>query len=376
MQRLDRLATGEEGRMRRRRFVAGSAAGAVLGSGALAAPAIAQGRVAWNMVMPWPRNTPGVGVNAQRFVDDVAAMSDGRLAITLYAAGELVPPFEALDAVQQGAADLAHGAPYYWVGKSQALNYFTTIPFGLTATELAAWLEFGEGRPLWEEVYEPFGVVPFYAGSSGVQAGGWFRRPIETVADLNGLKFRIAGLGGEVMRRLGVNVVLLPPGEIQPALSSGAIDGAEWIGPWNDRAFGLFRVAKHYYVPAFHEPGPGLEIIVNRDKYEALPADLQAVLRVAAAAAAHRTLADFTYHNIVSFEPLLAEEGVELHTFSDEIVQALGEKTREVLDELAASDPLTGRVHASFSDFLRQAERYNRVFDRKMLEMRSLVWEG
>jgi TRAP-type mannitol/chloroaromatic compound transport system substrate-binding protein len=352
--------------MQRRGFVRGAVAG--LGAGGLAAPAIAQGREQWNMVMPWPRNTPGVGKGAQRFAEDVTAMSEGRLAIRLFAAGELVPPFESLDAVQQGAADIAHGTPYYWVGKSKALNYFTTIPFGLTATELAAWIEFGEGKELWEEVYAPFGIKPFYAGSSGVQAGGWFKRPIESVADLDGLKFRIAGLG--------VNVVLLPPGEIMPALTSGAIDAAEWIGPWNDRAFGLYKVAKHYYVPAFHEPGPGLEIIVNRERYDALPGDLQKIIEIAAAASAHRTLADFTFHNIATFDPLLAEEGVELHTFPDDVVRALGRTTREVLEEIAATDPLTGKVHRSFSDFLSKADRYNRHFDQRMLEMRGLALAG
>jgi TRAP-type mannitol/chloroaromatic compound transport system substrate-binding protein len=361
--------------MQRRDFVAAAASGIVTGGTMLAAPAIAQSREQWNMVMPWPRNTPGVGVGAQRFADDVNVMSEGRLEITLFAAGELVPPFESLDAVQQGAADMAHGTPYYWVGKSKALNYFTTIPFGLTATELAAWLEFGEGRALWEEVYAPFGVKPFYAGSSGVQAGGWFRKPIESLEDLKGLKFRIAGLGGEVMRRLGVNVVLLPPGEIMPALTSGAIDAAEWIGPWNDRAFGLYQVAKHYYVPAFHEPGPGLEVIVNREKYEALSADLQKIIEVAAAAAAHRTLADFTFHNVVTLDPLLAEQGVEIRTFPDEVVRALGRANREALDELAASDELTGRVHASFERFLLQADRYGQLFDKRMLEMRGLALE-
>jgi TRAP-type mannitol/chloroaromatic compound transport system substrate-binding protein len=357
--------------MKRRDLVRSAVAG--LGGATLAAPAIAQGREQWNMVMPWPRNTPGVGVGAQRFADDVTAMSEGRLEIRLFAAGELVPPFESLDAVQQGAADIAHGTPYYWVGKSQALNYFTTIPFGLTATELAAWIEFGEGKELWQEVYAPFGIKPFYAGSSGVQAGGWFKRPIESVADLKGLKFRIAGLGGEVMRRLGVNVVLLPPGEIMPALTSGTIDAAEWIGPWNDRAFGLYKVAKYYYVPAFHEPGPGLEIIVNRERYDALPQDLQKVIEVAAAAAAHRTLADFTFHNIVTFDPLMAEEGIELRTFPDDVVRALGRTTTEVLDEMAASDPLTGRVHRSFNDFLAQANHYGQRFDQRMLEMRGLA---
>jgi TRAP-type mannitol/chloroaromatic compound transport system substrate-binding protein len=209
------------------------------------------------MVMPWPKGAPGVGVNAERFVERVRVMSGGRLTIKLYAAGELVPPFESFDAVQSGTADLLHGTPYYWVGKSKAFNYFTTIPFGLSAVELPAWLTYGGGQALWEEAYGDFGLQPFYAGSSCVQAGGWFSREINTWEDLQGLKIRMAGLGGEVMRRAGSTVLLLPPGEILPAMQSGAIDAAEWIGPWNDVAFGLQKVAKYDYVPAFHEPGPG-----------------------------------------------------------------------------------------------------------------------
>ena len=360
--------------MRRRGFLAGAgAAAAGASAAALAAPAIAQGRTEWRMVTPWPRNTPGVGVNAQRFADRVTAMTDGRLTIRLFAAGELVPPFELLDAVMSDTADIAHGTPYYWVGKSKALNYFTTIPFGLTATELAAWLYFGGGMELWQEVYDGFGIRPFYAGNSGVQAGGWFRNEINTLDDLNGLKFRIAGLGGEVMRRLGATVVLTPPGEIGPSLMSGAVDGAEWIGPWNDLAFGLHRVAKYYYVPAFHEPGPGLEIIVERGKFEALPSDLQQIIEVAASATANETLADFHYHNIETLPTLVEEHGVELRTFSDDIVRALGRTTKEVLDELAASDPLTGRVHDSFMAFLTKADRYAERFDRRLLEMRALA---
>jgi TRAP-type mannitol/chloroaromatic compound transport system substrate-binding protein len=325
------------------------------------------------MVTPWPRNTPGVGVNAQRFADRVTAMTDGRLSITLYAAGELVPPFELLDAVMSDTADMAHGTPYYWVGKSKALNYFTTIPFGLTATELAAWLYFGGGMELWREVYDGFGITPFYAGNSGVQAGGWFRREINSVDDLKGLKFRIAGLGGEVMRRLGATVVLTPPGEIGPSLMSGAVDGAEWIGPWNDLAFGLHKVADYYYVPAFHEPGPGLEIIVDRAKFEALPADIRQIVEVAASATANETLADFQYHNIQALPSLVEEHGVEVRTFPDDVVRALGRTTKAVLDELAASDPLTGRVHESFIAFLTRANRYNQLFDRRLLEMRALA---
>lgn len=360
--------------MKRRALLAtGSAAGL---AGAVAAPAIAQGITRWNMVMPWPRLTPGVGTAAQRFAERVGAMSGGRLEIKLFAAGELVPPFGGFDAVQSGTVQIAHGTPYYWAGKAPSLHWFTGVPFGLTATELAAWITHGEGGKLWREIYDGFGVVPFYAGSSGVQAGGWFRKPIETVDDLKGLKFRIAGLGGEVVRRLGAVPVAMPPGEIMQALTSGAIDAAEWIGPWNDRAFGLYKVAKYYYVPAFHEPGPGLEVIVNKAAWDELVPDLRAIVEAAASAAAAETLADFTYHNIETYQPLLAEEGVELRAFNEPIVKALGEAWAAVSEEYAAKDPMTRRVVDSFNAFLRKAQPYAEAFDGQMLAMRKVALSG
>lgn len=361
--------------MKRRDFVKGASVAAAAAS-TLAAPAIAQERIEWAMVMPWPKGAPGVGVNAERFTQRVNAMSGGRLTIKLYAAGELVPPFEAFDAVQSGTADILHGTPYYWVGKSKAFNYFTTIPFGLSAIELPAWLTYGGGQELWEEAYAAFGLVPFYAGSSCTQAGGWFRHEIKSWEDLQGLKIRMAGLGGEVLRRAGSVIVLTPPGEILPAMQSGTIDAAEWIGPWNDVAFGLQKVAKYYYVPAFHEPGPGLEITVNKAKFEALPADLQAIVRYAAAATAQDTTTDFTFHNIQAFKPLLADYDVELRAFPDEIVKRLGEINREVLAEIGASDPLTQKIHDSFMDFAAKAAHYQGAFEEVMLRHRRLVWEG
>ncbi|MEQ9609622.1 MAG: TRAP transporter substrate-binding protein [Kiloniellaceae bacterium] len=366
--------------MKRREFVKGAgrlaATGAAAAAGTLAAPAIAQERIEWNMVTPWPKGAPGVGVNAQRFADRVNAMSGGRLVIKLFAAGELVPPFECFDAVQGGTADLLHGTPYYWVGKSKAFNYFTTIPFGLNAIELPAWLSYGGGQELWEEAYADFGLQPFYAGSSCTQAGGWFTREINTWEDLQGLKIRMAGLGGEMMRRAGSSVVLLPPGEILPAMQSGAIDAAEWIGPWNDIAFGLQKVAKYYYVPAFHEPGPGLEVSVNKARFDALPADLQAIVRFAAAAVAQDTTTDFTFHNIQAFGPLVADYGVELRSFSDEIIARLGKIAMTVIEEIGETDDLTRKIHASFMDFAGKAAHYQGSFEEAMLRQRRRVWEG
>jgi TRAP-type mannitol/chloroaromatic compound transport system substrate-binding protein len=213
---------------------------------------------------------------AQRMIE---AMSGGRIRVTVYGGGELVPPFEVFDAVAEGTAQLGHGSPYFWQGKNTVFQFFSGVPFGLTAAEHSAWLYFGGAQALWDRAYEPFGVKGFYAGSSGPQAGGWFTRPIDTLDDLQGLNMRIAGLGGEVMRRLGVNVVLLPPGEIFGALQAGTIDAAEWIGPWNDLAFGLYRTAKYYYMPAFHEFGPALELMVNAQAYEALDDDLKEIVK-------------------------------------------------------------------------------------------------
>ena len=360
--------------MDRRRLLLGTAAGsAALASSAVPTPAIAQERTDWTMVTPWPRNAPGVGVNAQRVADRITEMSGGRLTVTLYAAGELVPPFEAFDAVSAGNADLLHGTPYYWVGKAPALHFFTGVPFGLSCTELPGWLYYGGGQELWDEAYAEFGLKPFYSGSSGVQAGGWFRREINTLDDLRGLRIRIAGLGGEVMRRIGAAVVLTPPGEIFAAMQAGTVDAAEWVGPWNDLAFGLHQVADYYYVPAFHEPGPGLEVAVNRDRFEALPADLQAIVRYAVSSVSDATTADFTYHNITALGPLIDDHGVQVRQFPDDIVAEFGRVTREVLADLAAEDAMTARVYESYRAFLDQAVHYNDLMDREMLRQRALI---
>lgn len=335
----------------------GAAVGGMAAVG-LAAPAIAQDRRELTMVMTWPKNTPGVGVNAERFADTVTALTDGRLTIKLHGAGELVPPFESLDAVAGGTADLCHSTPYYWVGKHKAFNYFTGVPFGFTAQEMAAWVAFGGGQELWEEVYAQFGIQPFYAGSSGTQAGGWFRREINTPDDFKGLKFRIAGLGGEVLRRMGTTTVMIPPGEIGPALMSGAVDGTDWIGPWNDLAFGLYRAAQYYYMPGMLEPGPGLEIIVNKGVYDSLNAEQRMAIRTAAAATAHATLADFTYNNTMSLEPLLRDHGVQLRHFSEDIVRTMAAHATEVIAEIGQADPLTAKVHDSFERFFRASRRY------------------
>lgn len=361
----------------RRSFLKASLATGAASAGILATPAIVNSHelIRWTMVSSWPKGAPGVGVNAERLAEKITAMSDGRIQIQFFAGGELVPPLSVFDAVIDGTADLAHTTPHYAVGKDQALHFFTGVPFGLTALEHSAWLRFGGAQELWDRAYEPFGLKPFYAGSSGPQAGGWFRDEIQSLEDLQGLNFRVAGLGGEVMRRIGVHPVLLPPNQIIPAMQDGTIDAAEWVGPWNDLALGLFQVAKHYYMPAFHEMGPALELIINRQIYDALPADLQAIVSEASMAAAMETTVDFAYHNIVSLPTLIDEHEVQLHSLPDDVMDALAGESVSVLQEVAGSSPIAGETYASFQTFRARANNYAQVSDLAALQMRAKALE-
>jgi TRAP-type mannitol/chloroaromatic compound transport system substrate-binding protein len=345
--------------MERRNFLKGAAIAGVATAGAAASslprPAISQGREEWRMVTTWPKNFPGLGTGAERVAQRITTMSEGRLTVKVYAAGELVPPFESFDAVSQGTADMAHSAAYYWQGKAKALNFFTAVPFGLTPAEHDAWIMYGGGQELWDEVYAGFNLKGFNAGNTGTQMAGWFRNEINSLEDLKGLKFRTAGLGGEVMRKLGVAVTTLPGGEIFPALQAGTIDAAEWVGPWNDLAFGFYRIAKNYYWPSVTEPSAALELSVNKQKWDALPADLKAIIEAATQAEMYQVSAEFNNNNQAALDTLINEHGVKLHKFSDEILTEMGHASGEVMRELADSDPAARKVWESYVAFRRRA---------------------
>lgn len=341
--------------MKRREFLK---AGAVAAPAAvLAAPAVAEGKVEWKLPTSFPAKAPGVGTNVTSFAARVAAMSDGQLTLKVFSGGELVPPFGVEDAVEQGTAEIGHSTPYYAASKNSALHFFSAVPFGMTAVETTAWLRYGGGQDLWDGIYAERGLKPFYSGNSGVQSAGWFKKPIEGLNDLAGLNMRIAGLGGEAMRKLGVNAVLLPPPEIFPSFQSGAIDAAEWVGPMLDMAFGLQKVAKYCYVPAFHEPSAALEIVVNKEAYESLPAHLQAVIANAAEATSVETTAQFDYFNAVAMQKLKAD-GVTFGAFPDEVIAALKTAVAEVMAENAAANPTFAEVQKSYDAFLELARDY------------------
>lgn len=322
-----------------------------------AAPATAR-TYTWKMVTTWPKNFPGLGTAPERFAEAVKAMSGGRLTIKVYGAGELVPALEVLDAVSGGTAAMGHGAAYYWKGKAPEAQFFAAVPFGLNARETDAWLRYGGGLELWRELYAQFGLIPFPGGNTGVQMGGWFNQEITSLADVKGLKMRIPGLGGDVFERAGGVPVLLPGGEIFTALQTGAIDATEWVGPYNDLAFGLHEAAEYYYTPGWHEPATALEFIVNREAFEALPEDLQAIVRHGTEAAAASMLHEYTARNAEAFERLKREHGVEVRQFPPEVLARFRELSEEVLAEQAESSPLAQRIYDSYTAFRDRSRPY------------------
>lgn len=323
----------------------------------------------WKMVTAWPKNYPGLGTAAERLAERVATMSGGRLTIKVYAGGELVPPLEVFDAVSRGTAELGHGAAYYWKGKVPAAQFFTAVPFGLSTSEMNAWLSKGGGQALWDEAYAPFGVKPLVVGNTGMQMGGWYNKEINALDDLKGLKIRMPGLGGEVLSKLGATTVNLPGGEVFTALQTGAIDASDWVSPYNDLAFGLHKAAKFYYYPGWQEPQAVLELLINQQAFDSLPADLQAILSEAARAASQDMLDDYVYHNALALDEL-KQQGALLKRFPDEVLDALQRESEVVLGELAAQSELNGRIWASMKAFQAQASQMHKLSEKELYNWR------
>jgi TRAP-type mannitol/chloroaromatic compound transport system substrate-binding protein len=325
----------------------------------------------WKLVSTYPKNFPGLGVAAENLVKLIDETSNGRLKIKVYGAGQLVPAFEVFDTVSQGTAEMGQGAAYYWKGKTPVAPLFTTIPFGLNAQEMNAWLHYGGGLELWRELYEPFNLIPFPGGNTGLQMAGWFNREINSLDDLRGLKMRIPGLGGEVMASLGVEAVNIPGGDIYTSLQTGVIDATEWVGPYNDLAFGFHQIAKYYYYPGWHEPGPAIEFIVNKEAYESLPADLQAVVKAATRAINQDMLDDYTAHNNAALESLVNEHGVDLRPLPGDVLAALREATDRVMADNATADPMFKKVYESLKAFQAQSVSYHKISEQAYYNIRS-----
>ena len=305
----------------------------------------------WRMATAWAADFPGLAAAATALAERITRTSRGRLTVTAHAAGELVAPFEVFDAVGRGTVEMGHSASNFWVGKSRAAPFFSAVPFGMDAQALNAWLHFGGGLALWRELYADFNLVPFAAGNTGMQMAGWFRREIRSLADLAGMKMRMPGLGGEVLARLGVTTVNLPGSELIAALESGDLDAAEWLGPFNDLEFGLHRAAKHCYYPGWQEPGWTLECLVHKPSFDGLPEDLRDLVDTCCRATHDAVLAEYEARNIEAIAVLRDEHDIRFRPLPADVMSALRKASRDVLDSIAATNPLCKRVHDSAQAF-------------------------
>lgn len=354
----------------RRKFLYAASASAA--SAALATPAISQGIREIKMVTSWPAGLPGLATSAERLAGAITKNTGGRLKVQVFPAGKLVGAFEIFDAVSSGVADMYHSAEYYWEKQAPAFSLFAAVPFGFTADEMAAWIYFGGGQELWDELSAGFNIKPLLAGSTGVQMGGWFTKEVKGPESYTGLRYRMPGLGGEVLRRLGAVVVSLPGGEITAALKSGALDASEWVGPWNDMALGLHKAAKFYYYPGFHEPGTALAAGVNKKFWDELSAEERNGISAAANAEYTLSLAEFNTNNAKSLQQLKSDKAIEIRKFDDSLLEVLGKASGEVMAEMGGKDPLTRRIYESYIAAWGRANNWADVAERGYLNARGL----
>ena len=349
--------------MKRRTFLA--SAGATAAASTFPAPAIAQGIRELKLVS-------SLSLRIELLARTITEASGGRLRVKVFAAGELVGAFEVFDAVAEGIADMYYSAEYYWKDRSPAYAFFAAVPFGLTPAETSAWIYRGGGQELWDELSANFNLKPFPAGSSGVQMGGWYNKEVTSIESFKSLRFRIPGLGGEVMRRLGAIVINLPGHEIVPALRSGALDAAEWVGPADDFSLGLHTAAKYYYYPGFHEPGTSNSLGINKRVWEGLSAEERKLIETAVAGFYTIDRADVHVEHMKVLPVLLKEHGVQLRKFDDEILREFGKTSGEVAAEVGASDPFTRRVYESYMKFRQVSRPWTDISERAYLNAREL----
>ena len=315
------------------------------------------------MVTSWPPNFPGFGDSANRLAERIGELSDGRIEIDVFAAGELMPAFEVFDAISRGTMQMGHSSPTYWRGSLPAAPLFSSVPFGMLASEHKVWMDFGGGLELWREIYGAHGIVPFVAGNTGPQMGGWFKDELNSIGDLAGLKMRISGLGAEVIQRAGAVPVSLPGAELFTALQTGVIDATEWNGPFNDMAWGLHDVAPFYYYPGWHEPSGVLEALISTEAFESLSPHLQSVIDAACRAETDYVISEFAARNQQALRTLVDEHQVQLRRYPESVLASLRQLSTEVMRELADGDRNLGRVYASYRSYADQIGTWHEISD-------------
>ena len=338
-------------------------------------PNISKGVKRFRMVTTWPKDFPGLGQMPNRFAKALKDMTSGLMEVKVYSAGELVGAMESFDATASGAADMYHGAEYYWQGKSKGFSFFTSVPMGMTAAEIMGWIDHGGGQKLWDNLSANFNIKPFQAGNTGHQTGGWFKKKINTLDDFKGLKMRMPGLGGEVIRRLGGAAVQLSGGEIYQALQSGSIDATEWVGPWNDYAFGFYREAPYYYAPGFHEPGASLAVGINLDIWNNLSNSEQSIIKYACKSANDTSLGEYTHENAKALEILKINHGIYPRYFTDEIMKEIGKISNDVVFELGNSDSQTATIYESYIKARNSYNKWTEMSDGLYINARKISAE-
>lgn len=323
----------------------------------------------WRLAMSWTEGTPMLHNAAARFARNVEVMSGGRMRIIVDAPGRHKAPLGVFDMVRSGAYEMGHTASYYYKGKDPATTFFTTVPFGMTPTEMNAWYYYGGGLELLNEVYARHNIVAFPAGNTHLQMGGWFRKEIKSLEDLKGLKMRIPGHAGEVVEKVGMKPMSIPPGELYTALERGTIDAVEWAGPANDVKMGFHKLAPYYYT-GWHEPGAELHVFINKEKYGALPEDLQAMIAISAKEVSLDILSEAFYRNVVAWGKMKKESEVNIRTFPDDVLDAFKKANDELLNEVAERSLMAKKIIESQKIFLEQSKDWSRITDQDYLKLR------
>jgi TRAP-type mannitol/chloroaromatic compound transport system substrate-binding protein len=360
--------------MKRRQFF--KAAGA-LGAGgvaatALSAPAISQGKIQWRMQATWRENSPLLWTGAKMVSEMVEKASGGKLSIKLYGAGEIAPPLQLMDAVADGGLEMGHGYPAYWAGKLPAVQFFTPLPFGLTTQEQNAWFRFGGGQEIADKIYGEMGVKFLPSGNTSVQSAGWFNKEINSIDDYKGMKIRSGGLGAKVLREIGATPVQMPLGEVPQGLQTNAIDGADFVGPFNDMAFGLHKVAKFCYWPGWMEPCGVLDCFINKQAWDDLPDDLKTIVQLANETANSVVLSEFVAKNAQAYQTLQTEHGVEMKFLDEATLKTLGEVAGKVIAEAGEADELSKEVYTSQMTFRKQVMPYTNTSELAFMKARGL----
>lgn len=360
--------------MKRRQFLQNSVLAGTAGATAvtLASPALSQNRIKWRMQATWARNSPLLWTGPQLVADYISRASDGRLTIELYGAGDIAPPLQVLDAVVDGGLEMGHGYPAYWAGKLPAVQLLTPVPFGITTQEQNAWLQYGGGLEIADRIYAELGVKMLPSGNTSVQSAGWFNKDINTIEDYQGLRVRSGGLGAQVLSAIGATPVQLPLGEVPQALQTNAIDGADFVGPFNDMAFGLHKVAKYCMWPGWMEPCGLLDCFINKAAWDGLPDDLKTIVTLANQAANSIVLSEFVAKNAQAYNTLQTEHGVEMRFLSDDVLTGLGKVSGEVVAAAGDADELSREIYTSLMDFRKMVMPYTNASELALMSARGL----